>query len=58
MIQLEELGFSAETIQALEAKGHDIEFKGLFGEANCIHIEGGYMYGAADSRRNSSAVGY
>ena len=58
VIQIEAQGFSIETIQALKAKGHSIEYRKSIGEANCIQVEGGYMFGAADSRRNSSAVGY
>jgi len=58
MIQIEDRGFSFETIQALEFRGHDIFLRSPIGEANCIQIDGGYMFGAADSRRNSSAVGY
>ncbi len=58
MIQFEEIGFSSETIQALESRGHSIKYRSSIGEANCIQVEEGLMYGAADSRRNSSAVGY
>ena len=58
MIQIEERGFASETIQALEAMGHGIKLRGPIGEANCIAVNSGYMFGAADSRRNSSAVGY
>jgi len=58
MIQFEEQKFSSETMQILEKRGHGIMQRGSIGEANCIQIEGGYMFGAADSRRNSSAVGY
>ena len=58
MIQFEEQGFSSEIIQALEERGHDIIYRGSIGEANCIQVEGGYIFGAADSRQNSSAVGY
>ena len=58
MIQFEEAGFSSETIQALESRGHSIKYRGSIGEANCILVEEGLIYGSADSRRNSSAVGY
>ena len=58
MIQFEEAGFSSETIQALESRGHSIKYRGSIGEANCIQVEEGLIYGSADSRRNSSAVGY
>ena len=58
MIQVEERGFSSETIHALEARGHSIIVRGSIGEANCIQVEEGLIYGSADSRRNSSAIGY
>ena len=58
MIQFESSGFSPETIQALENRGHAIKYRGSIGEANCIQVEDGLIFGSADSRRNSSAVGY
>ena len=58
MIQLEERGFAAETIQALEMRQHSIKYRNSIGEANCIQLKEDLIYGAADSRRNSSAVGY
>jgi len=58
MIQFESAGFSLETIQALENRGHAIKYRGSIGEANCIQVEDGLIFGSADSRRNSSAAGY
>ncbi len=58
MIQFESSGFSFETIQALESRGHSIKYRDTFGEANCIQVEDGLIYGSADSRRNASAAGY
>jgi len=58
MIQFESSGFSSETIKALENRGHAIKYRGSIGEANCIQVEDGLIFGSADSRRNSSAVGY
>ena len=58
VIQMEEYGFQMETIKALEKKGHTIKFRRSIGEANCIKLKDGLIYGAADSRRNSSAIGY
>ena len=58
IIQMEERGFASETIQALESRGHSIKYLSSIGEANCIQVEEGLIYGSADSRRNSSAVGY
>ena len=57
-IQIEELGFSPETITSLKDRGHMIKYRSTLGEANCIEVNEGLIYGAADSRRNSSAVGY
>ena len=58
IIQLESGSFSIETITALEGRGHSIKYRDSIGEANCIQVDDGYMFGAADSRRNSKAVGY
>ncbi len=58
MIQFEENSFSFETIRNLESRGHSIKYLISIGEANCIQVEEGLIYGSADSRRNSSAVGY
>ena len=57
-IQIEEYGFSVETIQALESMGHIIHKRSSIGEANCIQVKDGIIYGSSDSRRNSSAIGY
>jgi len=57
-IQIEKLGFSSETITSLEDRGHRIKYRTTLGEANCIELRDGLIYGAADSRRNSSAIGY
>ena len=58
MIQIEERAVPYETIHALKVRGHSIMLRNSIGEANCIQVDDGYMFGAADSRRNSSAVGY
>ena len=58
MIQFESRGFTIETIMALKSRGHDTKYRGSIGEANCIQVQDGFIYGSADSRRNSSAVGY
>ena len=57
-IQIEKLGFSPETISSLESRGHMIKYRTTLGEANCIEVRDGLIYGSADSRRNSSAIGY
>ena len=58
MIQFESSGFSSETVQALEDRGHGVKFRGSIGEANCIQYKDGYYYGSADSRKNANAAGY
>ena len=58
MIQFESAGFSLETIQALENRGHAFKHRDSIGEANCIQVKDGLIFGSADSRRNSSALGY
>ena len=46
------------TIQALKERGHNVKYRGSIGEANCIEIKNDWIFGAADSRRNSNARGY
>ena len=58
VIQFEEAGFSSETMLKLESRGHSIKFRSSIGEANCIQVKDGLIFGSADSRRNSSAAGY
>ena len=58
IIQMEEWGFTDETVQALKKNGHSIRYRNAIGEANCIQVKEGIIFGSADSRRNSSAVGY
>ena len=58
VIQFEEQSFTSETIQAIELMGHSTRSRTSIGEANCIQVKDTFIYGAADSRRNSSAVGY
>lgn len=58
VIQFESSGFSPETINALELRGHAVYFRDSIGEANCIQVKDGFIYGSADSRRNASAKGY
>ena len=68
-VYFEPFGFSVETLNALEKRGHTTTFRRSIGEANCIKIDyledlGKVNYrnsiysGAADSRRGASAVGY
>ncbi len=57
-IQIEVNGFNDETIIELERRGHQVKYRRSIGEANCIHLVNGLLFGASDSRRNSSAVGF
>ncbi len=57
-IQIEEKKFSIETINELNKRGHEIKHRTSIGEANSIQVLDGLLYGAADSRRNSHAMGY
>ena len=57
-IQLESNEFNIETIDALENKGHLIKYRRSIGEANSIQLLDGLLFGASDSRRNSSALGF
>ena len=57
-IQVEEFGFTIETLDELRKRGHGIKFRSSIGEANSIQILDGLFYGSADSRRNSYALGY
>ena len=58
LIQLEDFGFQTETLRELKNRGHGIKHRTSMGEANCIQIMDDYLFGAADSRRNSHAIGY
>lgn len=54
-----EPGFSIDTRNLLEKKGHSIRSRGVWGFAGSIASDGGWYYGAADPRRNNAlAVGY
>ena len=52
-IRIEE-GFSPETIQILEEKGHTVNQKAAMGAIQSIMIRDGIMYGGADPRRSTS----
>jgi gamma-glutamyltranspeptidase/glutathione hydrolase len=55
-----ETGFSAETIQALRARGHKVtvDNDGGFGGYQAIKSEGGVYFGASESRKDGAAQGY
>jgi gamma-glutamyltranspeptidase/glutathione hydrolase len=58
LLKLEQEGITEELIESLEAMGHTI--KGRQGDAHSILIDPmtGLYYGAADKRRQGSAIGY
>jgi len=58
MIQVEKMGFSKETLGALEDVGHSHSIRHSIGEANCIQVSNGMKFGSGDSRRGASAIAY
>ena len=53
-----ERGFSADTIDELERRGHTVNVKPAMGSMQSIMYDGQYFYGASDPRRrNSAAIG-
>ncbi|WP_460540329.1 gamma-glutamyltransferase [Halomonas garicola] len=53
-----EAGFSPDTLELLEQRGHTISHQSAMGAAQSIVIEDGVFYGGADPRRStSSAIG-
>ncbi len=53
-----EAGFSPDTLELLEQRGHTVSQKSAMGAAQSIVIEDGVFYGGADPRRStSSAIG-
>lgn len=55
----ESWGISPDTKVLYEAKGHRIHYRGSQGRAHCIMIQGGTLYGAADSRSyDGRAIGF
>ena len=57
-----EIGFSAETISALEAKGHNVRVAsdGGYGGYQAIlwDAKNGVYFGASESRKDGHAAGY
>ncbi len=51
-----EFGFSADTIEALKSKGHDIRVGSPLGTTESILFSNGWMQGAADPRRAGGAA--
>jgi len=59
-IRMERAGFSPDTLQLLQAKGHKLSFFGYWSDGECIAIDPktGERLGASDGRNNGKAVGY
>ncbi len=53
-----EPGFSPDTIALLKARGHDVEIKGSNNDMNMILVDGDWMQGGIDPRREGKAAGY
>ena len=54
-----EPGFSPDTLALLEARGHQLDIRGYFGDVHAIALSpDGWLLGAADPRRGGKAVGY
>ncbi len=53
-----EPGFSPDTIALLRARGHQIELRPSNNDLNMILIEGGWIQGEVDPRREGKAAGY
>ncbi len=55
----ESWGISPDTRRLYKALGHSVRFRGSQGRAHCIAVEGGLLYGAADSRSyDGRAIGF
>jgi gamma-glutamyltranspeptidase/glutathione hydrolase len=59
-ITMEKVGFSPDTISALNQLGHKIDFLGYWSDGECIAIDPktGDRLGAPDPRNNGAASGY
>ena len=57
---VERLGFSPDTLDLLEKRGHTLEVRGSIANGHAIHVdsEAGWLLGAPDSRSHGSARGY
>jgi gamma-glutamyltranspeptidase / glutathione hydrolase len=54
-----ERGISPDTLAILRAKGQNVVIGGTLGSTSTIHVVGGVLTGAADSRqRGTAAVGW
>src|SRR5204863_6834966 len=55
---LMEPGFSPDTIDLLRQRGHKTEFKQSNNDMNMILVDGGWIQGAVDARREGKSAGY
>ncbi len=57
-LRIEQYGFDQLTVDALEARGHQLQFRGGWGDANAIVVgPDGKLAGAADPRGEGTAQG-
>jgi gamma-glutamyltranspeptidase/glutathione hydrolase len=59
-LTVENIGLSPDTVKMLEQKGHKIDRRNYYGDAECIAIDQktGERLGAADFRNGGAAVGF
>jgi gamma-glutamyltranspeptidase / glutathione hydrolase len=59
-LEVERLGFSADTLEKLQKAGYKLEFLGSIGDCEAIAINPHthWRFGAADPRRDGKAAGY
>jgi gamma-glutamyltranspeptidase len=59
-VLIERTGFSPDTIELLEKKGHALKKGGYWGDAECIMVDPktGERLGATDYRNDGKAEGY
>lgn len=59
-LEMEDFGFSADTLEKLQAAGYKIGDRAKIGECQAIEIDPqtGWRFGAADPRGDGKAVGY
>jgi len=57
---MERIGFADDIVQALRARGHNVELRGMIGDCQSILIDPktGVRLGAADPRLDGMAIGY
>ncbi len=59
-LEMERIGFSADTLEKLQQAGYKVEFLGSLGDCEAIAVDPRthWRFGAADPRRDGKAAGY